>query len=54
MPIQYRGVYALARVCARAHVSLPSVRVYTGPSQLGASIIGEQGASGGVGLSVTV
>lgn len=30
------------------------MRVYTGPSQLGASIIGEQGASGGVGLSVTV
>lgn len=42
----------LLRVCAR--VSSSCMRVYTGPSQLGASIIGEQGASGGVGLSVTV
>lgn len=54
VPIQYKGVYAFACACARAHVSCPSMRVYTGPSQLGASIIGEQGASGGVGLSVTV
>lgn len=46
------------KVCMPLHVhvcvSSPSMRVYTGPSQLGASIIGEQGASGGVGLSVTV
>lgn len=54
--IQYKGAYAFARVCEHGctHVSSSSMRVYTGPSQLGASIIGEQGASGGVGLSVTV
>lgn len=52
MPIQYKGAYA--PVCVCAHVSFPSMRVCTGLSQLGASIIGEQGASGGVGLSVTV
>lgn len=39
------------RACTR---KFPCTRVYSGLSQLGASIIGEQGASRGVGLSVTV
>lgn len=47
--MQYKGAHA------RVHTQDPtSTRVYAGPSQLGASIIGVQGASGGAGLSVTV